>query len=461
MIALLLSTSLCFFLFISFGFFIAKFMKTSYSFTEKSLIGLVACNTVTTCISLFFPINIFVLLFLITLGLFFVIIIKKDLKTYILSLYGNKYIILCSLSFISIAFLISLDSPNNYDTGLYHLQSIKWIEEYSIVPGLANLHGRFGFNPNIFTLFALTSIHHLFKQEIFSLNFTVFAILVFYFVNKLYSLFKQQGITNLFVFYTFLFLIILKLPNLSSPSPDFISTVITLFIFARILDLSGQKVNPEFKSYIPILVLSIYIVTVKLAAFPILLLFIFVFIKYKSELRKSLWLLPILSLIIIPWLARNIVTTGWLVYPFPSLDLFSFDWKVPLGSVINEKEAVVGWARNPSVNYIKAANMAFVDWFQIWWQGISFPNSVLFLISIAFPLIALISQLIKKIKIDLFTNAVIITSFFGVIFWLFLAPDWRFGESFILIASMSPLLFLKSYLRLTINPKFISIILLI
>ena len=30
----------------------------------------------------------------------------------------------------------------HYDTGLYHAQSIRWIEEYGVVPGLGNLHSR-------------------------------------------------------------------------------------------------------------------------------------------------------------------------------------------------------------------------------------------------------------------------------------------------------------------------------
>lgn len=32
------------------------------------------------------------------------------------------------------------------DTGMYHLPMARWLVEYPIVPGLANLHGRFGFN---------------------------------------------------------------------------------------------------------------------------------------------------------------------------------------------------------------------------------------------------------------------------------------------------------------------------
>ena len=42
----------------------------------------------------------------------------------------------------------------HYDTGLYHAQAIRWIEEYGVVPGLANLHSRFGYNSASFALSA-------------------------------------------------------------------------------------------------------------------------------------------------------------------------------------------------------------------------------------------------------------------------------------------------------------------
>jgi hypothetical protein len=32
------------------------------------------------------------------------------------------------------------------DTGMYHLPMVRWLVSYPIVPGLANLHGRVGFN---------------------------------------------------------------------------------------------------------------------------------------------------------------------------------------------------------------------------------------------------------------------------------------------------------------------------
>src|SRR5271157_698094 len=40
-------------------------------------------------------------------------------------------------------------APPVYDAGLYYLQTIRWLEGYRIVPGLANLHVRLGLNSSI------------------------------------------------------------------------------------------------------------------------------------------------------------------------------------------------------------------------------------------------------------------------------------------------------------------------
>ena len=49
----------------------------------------------------------------------------------------------------------------HYDTGLYHAQSIRWIEEYGVVPGLGNLHSRLAYNSASFCLSALYSFAFL------------------------------------------------------------------------------------------------------------------------------------------------------------------------------------------------------------------------------------------------------------------------------------------------------------
>ncbi|MDE7232126.1 MAG: hypothetical protein K2N37_03525, partial [Lachnospiraceae bacterium] len=49
----------------------------------------------------------------------------------------------------------------HYDTGLYHAQSIRWIEEYGVVKGLGNLHCRLAYNSASFALSALYSMAFL------------------------------------------------------------------------------------------------------------------------------------------------------------------------------------------------------------------------------------------------------------------------------------------------------------
>lgn len=93
----------------------------------------------------------------------------------------------------------------------------------------------------------------------------------------------------LFLF-SVLYITLLLRHNLSTPSPDFLIAAVSLFIFVRMLDISRTEKTVHLGKYIPILILSVYLVTVKLSALPIMLLCIFIFVRTRSELKKSLWI---------------------------------------------------------------------------------------------------------------------------------------------------------------------------
>jgi len=444
MIALFFSSILSLYLFIIFGTFIAKIGKFPTDLTEKILIGLVVTNTITASLSLFLPINIYILIALLIGCSVLVFFIRDEINTLFYSLQKKKNVILYTLPFILIAFFISIGPPQLWDAGLYHIQSIKWIEEFAVVPGLANLHGRFGFNPNIFTVFALTSLFEIFKQEIFSINFILFSVFVLYFINQLYIIYKQYGINNLFVFNIVVFIAILYFSsNLTDPTPDFISLTFPLFILSKLFKYAVLKENKNLDAYIPMLILCVYVLTVKLAVLPVVILPVLIFFKFRTETRKLIWIMSFFSIIMLPWLIRNVVISGWLIYPFQSLDLFSFDWKVPIDNVIKEKLTVTGWARSPGEHYWAAAKMHINEWFPIWWNRLILTDKVEFLASLFSPLIVFIGYLVKKIKIDLNTFSFLLIPFIGVLFWLILAPDLRFGKTFVITAAISPLLYLK------------------
>ena len=66
------------------------------------------------------------------------------------------------------------------------------------------------------------------------------------------------------------------------------------------------------------------------------------------------------------FLARNVVLSGYLVYPFPHLDLFSVDWKVPHEIAERMRLEVKGWAITPGAQCCAAASQPVTQWFGAW-----------------------------------------------------------------------------------------------
>ena len=52
----------------------------------------------------------------------------------------------------------ALTPIQEYDTGFYHLSSIKWASLYPVVPGLGNVHGRLAFNSTFFLYAAMLDV---------------------------------------------------------------------------------------------------------------------------------------------------------------------------------------------------------------------------------------------------------------------------------------------------------------
>ncbi|AKH75772.1 LIC_10190 family membrane protein [Leptospira interrogans] len=443
MLAILISAILSLYIFISFGILAEKILKVKFQFTDRVLVGLSVTNTLVSLVSLFLPITILVLFIFLSFCFVFLYFERKNLKLLTFGLIHKNIIVIITFPFLLSALVFSLNPPFAYDSGLYHIQSIKWIQEYSVVPGLANLHGRFGFNPNIFTIFALTSLKEIFKQEIFSVNFVIYSILVLHSINRIYKILKQEGFTNSFLLHSIvLFLILEQFMSLSSPTPDLISIVLPLYILTNLpKNENGIHSKLNLENYFSSIILSVYTISVKLATIPLCILILLLIIRYKFDGKKLLIVISIIFLILLPWLIRNVILSGYLIYPFSAIDIFNFDWKVPLNAVVSEKLSITGWARNPGEGYKEAAQMKFWEWFPIWWNTISKLNRLFIVISFLSPIFIFIYSLFKKIKIDFQTFAILFTSWIGVIFWILLAPDIRFGKAFLGVSAISLLLY--------------------
>ncbi len=359
----------------------------------------------------------------------------------------NKYVLfLFLLSFLFIL-IKSAATPSAFDTGLYHAQAIRWIEEYPVVPGLGNLHGRLAFNSAWFPANALFGFSFLQLQPFYVLN--GFFVLIFAFICL-------QGLSNLLASQYRLSNILraaLSLPGLlvfkdqlSSPTPDLPAALLVCLIFIYYLQLQEKADGlPEQFGSLVICLLAAWTITIKLSALPLALFL--VVLAYQALVRGRPAHLGIITggviVLVIPYFLRNIWLSGYLVYPLPGLDLFPFDWQVPRAAALAEKQAVEAFARDPG--YLLPQVKCAFSWVPLWChQTLADYGSKLGKIFLPGLIILLDGLLhLRPMKVHKITwgeigqyKVIYLLAAAGLLFWFLTAPDPRFGMGFIMIAAV-------------------------
>lgn len=338
------------------------------------------------------------------------------------------------LAVMALALLIVLENathrPLNPDTNIYHAQAIHWIESYPAVPGLGNLHGRLAFNSAWFVSNALFSFSFLGLRSFHLLGSLLFLAGLYYCGGALTALGQGKYTTaNLLKILFFPLAFSLLGAEVSSPGSDF--PVSLLLWLLAVLWAEQEEATQPFHPLLSILI-AVFAVTIKLSAAPILLLAALFLGRqwFQGERRRFLWLAVCGALVLLPFLARNIILSGYLLYPFPSVDLFSFDWKVPLERAIAEREAVLAWGRFPRMDAAQALAMPFGEWFPRWLADQTLNRRVILFAAMGSALVAVPGLLARRPLRSYWLGWVVF--YMGSLFWLLTAPDFRFGYGFLI-----------------------------
>ncbi len=394
-----------------------------------SLTGLAFLTFLAQAMSVFLPLNfnsLLIILFILLLS--FIRNYSKIYKGILQLIITDKIIFLLSAPFIILGFWICQEPPLNYDTGLYHFQNILWNENYPVIKGLANLHGRFGFNSSVLTVHSLFSFSSVFGQHLFVLNFCLFCVVTFYFIRHIID--KWTNDTGMSIANIIIFAGVLSLSdNLSSPTPDYPANVILMMLVASIMNTADWKKHLN----VSVAIVSVYLITVKLSMLPVLVVLVplLFFVFQESKYRFVLTFMFCVGITGI-WFYRNFLLSGWLIYPFAGLDIFCVDWKVPYSTVIFESDAIKGWARFPGIDIQVSSKMPFLVWFPHWWTSASF-GKLYFILCILNLLYFTFLVFKRKIsfRLDVFWIGNML--FAGCLFWFFMAPDFRFSIGFLFL----------------------------
>ena len=288
--------------------------------------GLILLTSLTQIIVLFFPINVYTKFGLLGLLILLSIINRKNTKFFIPKIKVSASLVLFSI-FWAVILLTNAGPTMMDDTESYHIQSIKWIQEYGSVPGIVNLHERFGFNSSWFSSVALFSFSSKTTGGFTVMNSVISLWLCYWFIEKFNQFQKENNLQAAFaihlVFIVCLLFWALIKGNATTTNYDYITTSIVLLLFTEVF--ISEKTSPRIEW----IIWPAYLLTVRLINYPLLILSLFAFILFIKQKQTRQLLLPIVYclLLIVPFLIRTIIIAGYPFYPATYFDFTNVDWK--------------------------------------------------------------------------------------------------------------------------------------
>jgi hypothetical protein len=327
----------------------------------------------------------------------------------------------------------------HYDSDLYHAQSIRWMEEYGIVKGLGNIHVRFAYNSSFFALSALYSMPYIFGQSMHSVNGMIALILSIEALRIVHAWKRKKLLLSDFARAAALFYLTLIYSDIMAPASDYAIMCTVFYIIIKWLSqLEDEKEADNVTPYALLCVAGVYAVSLKLTAGLILILVLKPAIMLIRQKRwKEIMLYLCIGIgVIMPWLIRTVWISGYLLYPFPALDIFSVDWKLPAQAAALDAAEIKTWGRG--LNNAALVDLPITEWFPQWFQTMLPMLGKLFIIAdiisiilgfIMF-IIALFRRKADKIKDIGLVWLAIAASY---LFWQLSAPLLRYGYAYILL----------------------------
>lgn len=415
-----------------------------------AVLGLFASTIIGSIWAIFGRINIEFHIFLLALnGILFYYNKRRHLEIKTIFIKNIQQLSLFLKFFLGINCLLILAQcaslPYLVDNESYYIQTIKWINEYGFVKGLANLHIFYG----------QTSGWHI-TQSIFNFSFiypnfndisgfclvlgNVFSVqkLNVYLSNqkKNYLIIGLLPIANVLLF-----------QFISAPSPDIPVYIFSFIVFYYFLEdfKKGGKIGLYCST-----ILSIYIVYCKPTAICILLLPLAYFSNNFKELKKQLIpLTATATLVFVLFLIKNTLITGYPLYPSTLLSYNSLDYAIPkeVMAFYFDKSGLYGFMMSKSQFMSMSYLQIFIKWLTL--------NKI----DAVFNIVSCLLILTSPYYIKRYHNLKAIWILYSVmvaqlILLLASSPQYRFFIHFILIFSFFTLsCFIK-------NKKLINLILL-
>jgi hypothetical protein len=349
-------------------------------------------------------------------------------------------------------------TPQVYDSGLYHFNSIRWINEYPVTPGLGNLHIRLSYNQAFFLYAASLNIHPMLPYGHHLANSFLILLLL---AECLYHLIVRTGRSaesprspDVSLSFGFLVLAVFLTvtSGVSSPATDTAVAVLEYLLFwqmARLLDDRAAGRSLLFRlSVITVLAAAMLATKLSLLVYAATAVGLSLLVAGK-ELRGSsregrrpvLVSMAVGALLVVAWICRGYVLSGYPLLP-SSVGGIGFDWSVPAGTVDGDKRWVTSWARFPGARPDEV--LASWAWLGPWSRAMLTQTT-----TVVYPLVATLIAAaasavlnavpaLRKRTGELWPLLLLpVPVLAGLGFWFLTAPDVRFAQALFFLLPVS------------------------
>jgi hypothetical protein len=416
------------------GSSLARFLRIHPNAGERGLLGLLCFGILAACVHFFIPVYPAVQYTLLVLGLIGFAICRTDL--------GGLPALGCAvLAFASVFFH---PAPVLYhDNGLYHVPTLLWNTRTALTPGLANLHGRLGFNSLLFLIAPIVATPALgWITNALVAGFTLLACL-----GRLRHHASREASAIGFWF----LVVAVAVATFNAEFTQWLGVlnsdgvVAALIVYwAFLLFEYEQGMRPDTTPSL-LLLLAAFAAMTKFGSVPALAVSAVLIgsaaggnagpatgaMAWRRSLRPPRRVLVAVAAFLAIWTARGFLLSGCAAYPIPQTCAVSLPWAVSAERAVGESDGIRSWARSPGrLDY--QAVIADWRWLGPWldehWNRTPFPELRWALL---LGICAIGCRFLARKKTDPASPRIAAILAGGIAFWFWAAPDPRFGIGFL------------------------------
>tara|TARA_B100000427_G_scaffold74450_1_gene60524 strand:+ start:13739 stop:15367 length:1629 start_codon:yes stop_codon:yes gene_type:complete len=334
-----------------------------------------------------------------------------------------------TLPFYIVLLVSSYDINFHYDAGLYHLNNQLWILESNIIAGFSNIYGPFG----VSSIYEYVSAFLWIDQSFMLLHFLNLIFIGFFYTFLFYNLIynKNKSLFTgsvLLIFYSIFdnfgfsggrngFI------NIQSIGKQDLAIAVLFLVTGSLLLVSILKKSFKEEELVVYSILSLFIFQLKISGFAIAFIYFFYlycFIKAnKLSFFSAINKIRFYILLLLAWIAKSIVHTGCLIFPYEPSCFSSLEW-------VNRE--YLRNIENVTVNY--SSSYFFGDSLLIWGKNyFSIPINATVFMNYLISLLGLFlfSKAFFKKTNEFEKNKVIIPLvIISILFYLRFGPDVRY-----------------------------------